>query len=141
MDKVEAIKQIRAARRAHLSWVMKANALIQGIPLDEDQVPVSSKNCKFGRWYHAAGQDFRKITGFNEINGPHEELHAIYHQIFNLLIPEEQSGLIQKLLGSKPKVSDKNLKKARELFQSLKSQSEKVVEKLDFLEQNIEKEA
>lgn len=133
---MEAVQQLRSARRAHLSWVMKANALIQGIPLDKDQVPVKSTDCKFGQWYNSVS-DMSSIPGFVDINKPHEELHAIYQEIFTLLIPVERTGLVSRFFGSKPVVSDHNKAKAKALFQSLKDQSDLVVEQLDKMEQQL----
>jgi len=137
MNKMEAVQQLRSAKRAHLSWVMKANALIQGIPLDKEQVPVKSTECKFGQWYHSVANDLIFVPGFHEIEQPHDKLHSIYQDIFTLLIPEEKKGVIARLLGSQPEVSEKNKEKAKLLFQSLKEQSDRVIEYLDKMEQEI----
>lgn len=137
MNKIDVIQQLRSARRAHLRWVKSADALIQGIPLDKNQVPIESTDCTFGQWYNRASDDIHAIPGFEEINQPHEMLHSIYREIFTLLIPEKKKGLISRLFGSKPVVSEKNTQEARILFQLLKEQSDLIVEQLDRMEQQL----
>ena len=40
MKLTEVLEKIRNARSAHKAWVAKAEALVAGIPLEKEQVPL-----------------------------------------------------------------------------------------------------
>ena len=56
MNKNEIIALIRDAKSGHKKWTENAISLIQGFPLDKDQVPINATECTFGKWYYGEGQ-------------------------------------------------------------------------------------
>ena len=137
MDKNKLIYQIREAKRAHVSWVMKADALIQGIPLEQDQVPVNGTECKFGHWYYGEGQNLSFLQSYKAIEQPHFNLHSTYAQIFKLLFDETRQGMLEKLFGKSKKAEEVKLLKARQMFPELRKHSEEVIAALEGLEAEL----
>jgi hypothetical protein len=139
MNKQKIIQNIQAAKRAHISWVMKADALIHGIPLEKDQVPVNGTECIFGKWYYGEAQIFNKLPEFKAIEQPRFDLHSTYARIFKLLYESDEGSFLSKLFGKSQKLKESNLKEARNIFPELKAHSEIVVKRLENLEQAVQK--
>ncbi len=141
MNKLESLKHIRAAKRAHLNWVSHAHALILGVPLEENQIPVYATDCQFGKWYYHDGQGLASIQAFRDIEQPHIELHNSYYEIFQLLFKKEEkkTGFWGKLFGKKAAINtDDDKNKAQALYAELKGYSEIVVSHLDSLANELE---
>lgn len=139
MDKIELLHKINAAKRAHVSWVMKADALIQGIPLEKEQVPVNGTECAFGQWYYGEGQGLISLEEFKAIEEPHFKLHHSYAKIFKLLFEDDDHSFLSKLFGQNKRHEAVKLEQAKLLFPELKKHSEEVVRHLDNLSTQIEK--
>lgn len=139
MDKIETLQKINAAKRAHISWVMKADALIQGIPLEKEQVPINGTECIFGQWYYGEGQDLMSLKEFKAIEQPHFNLHHTYAKIFRLLFEKEDHSLLSKFFGQNRRHETIKVEQAKLLFPELKKHSEEVVKHLDILSARIEK--
>ncbi len=140
MDKLKNLRHIHAAKRAHLNWVSHAHALILGVPLEENLIPVYATDCKFGQWYYNDGQILASVKGFREIEQPHIDLHNTYQEIFQLLFrkTEDIQGFWSKFFGTKVGVSDAvDQHKAQELYVKLKVYSDEVLSCLDILEQEL----
>ncbi|MCI5158215.1 MAG: hypothetical protein D3906_07185 [Candidatus Electrothrix sp. AUS1_2] len=139
MDKLEIITTLKLAAVSHRAWLSNAQALIDGIPLDKDKVPVSSCDCEFGRWYHGEGRLLKDIPGFKEIANPHEKLHATYMELFTLLYGEENSkpSFFSKLIGRAQKAAAEKREAARAKSLILKDQSTEIIEKLEHLQRVI----
>ena len=138
MNKMEVIKKVRAAKQAHMSWVMKADALIHGIPLEKEQVPVDGTACIFGHWYYGEGQNLHHLDSFKAIEQPHFDLHSTYAQIFKILFDSDDKSFLSKLFGTSQKQEEAKLLEARQIFPQLKKHSEVVIKHLDELEREIE---
>lgn len=144
MRKMDIIKEIHEAKRAHISWVSHAQALIIGLPLEENQVPKHSTECKFGQWYYGHGQILKRLPAFNAIEEPHMQLHEAYMRIFHLLFgeahKEEKQGFFSRLFGKSSTAAEDGDKKTQveTLFRDLKHHSETVIKLLDKLESQIE---
>ena len=140
MDKQKHLRHIRAAKRAHLNWVSQAHALILGVPLEENQIPVYATDCKFGQWYYHDGQALASLKGFREIEQPHIDLHETYQEIFKLVFRKEEKkqGGWSKLFGRKAEITDEQDKtRAQQLYTQLKAYSEVVISHLDELEKTL----
>ena len=137
MDNDQIIQKIRDAKRSHVSWVMKADALIHGIPLEKNQVPLDGTECAFGHWYYGEGQNLSHLISFKELEKPHFDLHSSYAEIFKLLFGETRQSLLSKLFGSSKKINEVNVELARKLFSELKKHSDIVIEKLEMLEKEF----
>ncbi len=142
MNKVQVINEIHEAKRAHISWVSRAQALIMGLPLEQNQVPMHSTDCKFGKWYYGHGQVLHALPAFKAIEEPHMQLHETYMKIFKLLFGEQQeakSSFWDKLFGKSATIDNEaNKAEAEELFKVLKGYSDQVVGQLDALEDQLQ---
>lgn len=137
MNKKEVLSQLRLAKSAHIQWRSYAQALVAGIPVEQDHVPVVHTNCKFGKWYYGPGQQLASLGSFSAIDTPHEMLHQIYMKIFKLLFGEDDRSTFKKLFGSKSKTKQQNSEKAEALMQKLIAVSGTLLEAINLLEREI----
>ncbi len=137
MDKKEVLSQLRLAKSAHIQWRSYAQALIVGIPVQQDHVPVIHTDCKFGKWYYGPGQELSSLSSYGAIDTPHEMLHQIYMKIFKLLFGADDRSTFKKLFGSKAKTKQKNQEEAEALMQKMLSVSGTLLEAINLLEREI----
>ena len=137
MDKKEIIANLRKAKTAHIRWRSYAQALVSGVPLEEDRVPVIHTDCEFGRWYFGDGQALAGLKSFQGIAVPHEQLHAVYMEIFKLLFEEENIGLLRRLIGKKGRTSESRKRAAQSLLDEMLRISERLIGHIDSLEKEI----
>ncbi len=137
MDKKTAITELRRAKSAHIQWRSYAQALIAGIPVEKDHVPVIHTSCNFGKWYYGTGQGLSSLASYKGIEAPHEILHKIYINIFQLLFGDDNRSTMEKLFGSKTKLKEENQAKAEELMKKLVSVSATLLESIELLEAEI----
>ena len=133
----EIINKLRQAKMAHKRWVGHASAMIEGIPVDKDQVPINYTDCIFGNWYYGEGQNLSSLDKFTAIEDPHTELHVIYMEIFNILFSQKKQSFFSKLIGKSTKLSESDKQLARAKFRTLEEVSKRIVEKLDLLEKHL----
>jgi len=50
----DVISKVHNARAAHKAWVARAEALVAGMPLEKEQVPMLPTECIFGQWYYGS---------------------------------------------------------------------------------------
>jgi hypothetical protein len=137
MNKIEILTQLRQAKSAHIQWRAYAQALVAGIPVDKDHVPVIHTNCAFGKWYYGRGQQLSSLSAYRAIETPHEMLHQIYMKLFNLLFGEGDSSFFKRIFGSKGKLNAKGKERAEELMRNLISVSETLLEAVALLEGEV----
>jgi len=130
----DIIGQIHAARAAHKSWVSRAEALVAGIPLEKEQVPLLPVDCIFGKWYYGQGQVLRSLPAFTQIEKPHEELHKIYMAIFKLLFDESDISNLARLFGQSKKIKAGRAEEAKAILPALRQLSDEMCELLATLE-------
>lgn len=139
MDKIEIITTLKLAAISHRAWLSNAQALICGVPLDKNKVPVSTLECEFGKWYYGEGQKLKGLPGFKEIEDTHEKLHATYMEIFTLLYGEESRkySFFSKLTGTarKAAVAKREAAQAKSLI--LRDYSDELIDKMEQLQQII----
>jgi hypothetical protein len=137
MNKIEILTQLRQAKSAHIQWRAYAQALVAGIPVEKDHVPVIHTNCAFGKWYYGRGQQLSSLSAYRAIETPHEMLHQIYMKIFNLLFGSGESTFFKRVFGSKGKLNAKDKEQAEELMRNLLSVSETLLEAVSLLEGEV----
>ena len=138
-QKAKIVQELRAAKQGHVRWVRYASALIEGLEVLKDYVPVLGTECKFGQWYYGPGQALKSLPTYTKIEKPHLELHEIYLRIFKLLFDEGDrggQGIFSRLLGKK-RNKDSNTAEARLLFQDLEAMSKVILAHLDALESEV----
>jgi hypothetical protein len=136
MDKKQVVTHLRAAKSAHIKWRSYAQAIVAGLPISEDQVPVIHTDCAFGKWYYGPGQKLSSLPGFQAIETPHEALHGIYMQIFKLLFETEEVGFFQKLIGTSKKRDDRR-EQLNTMLNSLIEMSKTLLAAIELLEQEV----
>ncbi len=134
MDLQDAVQRLRAAKRAHLAWVGRASLLVQGIAVDQDQIPVQHTDCTFGRWYHGEGQVLSALPAFRAIEAPHRTLHDAYAEIFRVLFQEPNPSLFQRLLGTTRRAKENAQAEVESQTRRLVDASREVVALLELLE-------
>ncbi len=137
MTKKEILTQLRAAKAAHIQWRSYAQALIAGLPIDQDHVPVIHTQCKFGKWYYGTGQQLSSLSSYEAIETPHEVLHQIYMKIFKILFGEDDRSMLQKLFGTSSKVNKKKQEELDALMQNMLGVSRTLLEAINVLEREI----
>jgi hypothetical protein len=140
MNKEETLTHLRNAKKAHITWVQRAHALIEGLPIEKEQVPVGCTECKFGLWFYGEGQELGMIPNMDclkEIEKLHFELHDVYMKIFKIYFSDEDRSFMSKLFGSRKKVTSLNQEIAKDYYSQLKGVSERLIEGIDRLERRI----
>ncbi|HEB67564.1 MAG TPA: hypothetical protein ENI93_06435 [Gammaproteobacteria bacterium] len=136
MDTRDILNRLRTAKSAHLGWVNRARALIDGKPVDKEKVPVMPTDCIFGKWYYSDGRKLASLPSFQAIEEPHNRLHAIYQEIFDLLFTNEKGNFIARLFDNSRK-QEQRREQARQKFLELQQMSDVIVSRLDALERDI----
>lgn len=138
MDKNQIIATLKDAARSHKKWVANALALIEGVPLEKDKVPVNPTECEFGNWYYSVGQNLNDIPGFKEIEESHNKLHRTYMEIFSILFGDNEPSFFSKLFGrSRKKVAEEQRELAMNKYYILEEQSKTIINQLIQVEKVI----
>ena len=137
MEKSDALTMLQGAKSAHIQWRARAQALVAGIPLEKEQVPVAYTDCKFGKWYYGLGQRLASLQTYQGIEEPHQQLHLIYMKIFKHLFGEDDRSVLSKIFGSKRKYRESHIAEAQALLPHLVSVSETLLEGVNILEKEI----
>ena len=140
LNKQEVLEHLRNAKKAHVKWVQRAEALIEGQPVQKEQLPVDCRECAFGQWFYVEGQRLDIIPNMGclkEIELLHEDLHASYMKIFEIYFSETPSTFFAKLLGKKKKITEQDLVIAKHYYAQLKEISEKLIKEIDRLDRRL----
>jgi len=140
MNKSDTVEQLHNAKKAHVKWVQRAKALIEGLPVEKDAIPVDCTECKFGQWFYSDGQNLNAIPGMDclhEIETLHFNLHDIYMKIFKVYFGEMNRSFFSKLFNMKKKVSESDKEIARAYYEQLLEVSHQLLEVIDRLERRL----
>jgi len=138
MNQHEALTQIRKAKAAHIRWRSYAQALVSGVQISDEKIPVDHTACAFGQWYHGPGKAaLGHLDSYEGIYTPHEMLHAIYKQIFDTLKQESTNKGLKKLFSSKETELQKRLELSRQYMVELIGVSETLLQALEMLEDEV----
>jgi aerotaxis receptor len=96
-----------AAKDAHLAWKSKVRALISGDTSAVTKEAVCShRECALGKWYYTDGmKQYKESQSFRQIEAPHERLHHIVKEVFQLCQKGEQNKA-EKLYKELGPISD-----------------------------------
>jgi len=134
------IDRIRKAKSAHIRWRSFAQALVSGVPIDDEKLPLDHTACGFGVWYHGEGkQTLGHLASYDGIYTPHEMLHAIYKRIYDLLNVDDAAskGLLSKMFSNEEGKREIRLKQARELMTEMVGVSDTLLKALEMLEEEV----
>lgn len=138
MNKTEVLRRLRAAKRAHLTWVSHITALFEGLEVKNKDVPLGPKKSQFGQWYYGEGQNLSEFESFSRIHNPHKKMHKALKELRDLLEGRDitqQNSLWKRLTKKK----DDSLEKSTlsDLYMKLKTNADDVTRQLDNLEKEI----
>lgn len=140
MDKAVTLQLLGEAKKAHIKWVQRAKLLIEGLPIDEGAIPLSSTDCVFGMWFYGEGQKLNALgnmTCLSEIEKAHFVLHDQYMKIFKIYFADNDRSFFSKIFSSKKKISDQEKDMAKEYFSKLQASSEEVLNHITKLERRL----
>ena len=138
MNKREIMGTLLSAKAAHMQWRARAQALVAGIPVGKDHVPIMYTDCKFGKWYYGEGQRLARFSAFQAMEDPHEQLHLVYMEIFKHLFGDDERSGWAKLFGSKKRHKEQQLAAAQVLLPRLIGISQTLLDTIALLETEVE---
>ena len=133
MDRQQALKTLRAAKKAHIKWKSYAQAIHMGLPLDSSATPVIPTECDFGTWYYGDGQALNHMPAYRDVEKPHQNIHDIYMKMYK----EKNKEIKVGLFGSKAKVEKEREAVLETLMQQMLTVSTELLEKIAVLEEEI----
>jgi len=147
------LQNIYNAKRAHKSWVSKADKLVNGLAgyqgkrvdlnVDKTFIALDGSSCEFGKWFHTYAQHLSKFESIGRfiqrIEEHHNALHETYSYIYTIffVVPEQRSFLHRALTMNSKKISDLEREKAKIHLEYLKKSSRELLEVLEILEDKI----
>ena len=140
MEKIDVLKNIRAARRSHTQWVDKAKSLVNGLEVKKEQIPLEVTECSFGKWFYCDGQillSFFTEDAIGKLDAKHKELHDIYMKIFKIYFPENKGSFFAKLFKQRVKISPQDETMALAYLQNLEEISKELVSFLNIIEKKL----
>ncbi|OIO56010.1 MAG: hypothetical protein COX57_11650 [Alphaproteobacteria bacterium CG_4_10_14_0_2_um_filter_63_37] len=136
MEKRHIVLALRDAKKAHMRWVMLAQALTEGVPVEKKFVPMEPDACDFGRWYHGEGLLLMGFAEYGEIKSPHVALHHLYQEIFELLFGRDHKSWAARLLSPNA-LNRHNMEAAQALMSELRRISGELIDRLNRLERRV----
>jgi len=109
------IRQIENIITAHIVKGEKIEKMLEGGPV---VLPMDSHHCSFAKWYYAEGtKKWKNVPEFKEIEEPHEKIHTLMNDIYNLYqakkINEAREELKNwKIISEELKIATDNFVKA-----------------------------
>ncbi len=133
----QILQQIRRAKTAHLRWRAYAMALSTGYAVEEGQLPMDHTECQFGHWYYSVPEELSALPEFQAVEQPHQQVHAIYREIFQQLFNQPEPSFWQKLMGQKATDAE-NRKIAEQKLALLNDKSREMLDVLEALEKTLQ---
>ena len=140
VTKEEVLKSIRGSIRTHMQWVDRAKALVNGLEVTKEQIPLEVTNCEFGKWFYCDGQILRsmfKEEAIKKLESKHKELHDIYMKIFKIYFDTSNFSLWEKLLNRQETISVTEEQTAIEYLSDLEQVSDELISFLNLIEKNV----
>ena len=140
MKKNEIVKKIRTARFAHVQWVQRAKSLVNGLPIKEEDIPLTPDSCVFGKWFYSDGQILLAIFNekyVKELEVLHNKLHEEYMNIFKIYFDLSNLSFLSKLLNSGKKITELEKTQAMVHLSNLEKISDDLIKALNIMETKI----
>lgn len=136
MDKREIVAKLRSAKSAHIKWRTYAQALVSGLDVDDDKVPVLHTDCSFGQWYYGSGQSLTSLRSYKALEHPHEMMHQLYLKLFQHMFEEQDMSMFRKLIGKKKSKSEHDAETSK-LLKDVIEMSKTLLEAIEVLEADV----
>ena len=140
MKKLEVLTSIRGARRAHIMWVDRAKALVHGLEIKKEQIPIEITECDFGKWFYCDGQILLSLfteRAVKKLDNKHKELHSIYMKIFKIYFPVVKPSFFAKFLKRNMRVSANDEYNALLYLADLEKVSDELISYLNIIEKKL----
>lgn len=110
---------IKTAKTDHLLWRWRVYNMLIGIEKIAPEEVVSHENCRFGKWYYGnVPETIKQSAAFKQLEAPHKAVHSL-----------AKDAVLFYEKGDKDR--------AEQAFEQLKIESEKVLELLCRLEEEV----
>jgi len=140
VEKAEVLRSIRVARRAHIIWVDSAKALVNGLDVKKEEIPIAVTKCDFGKWFYCDGQILLSLFtehAVKKLGNKHRELHDTYMKIFKIYFPLKKRSLFAKLLKRKKKIMANDEYHALVYLADLERISDELISYLNIIEKKL----
>jgi len=140
MNKELALQYLQTAKKAHITWVVKAQALVVGLPMQRNQIPLNCISCKFGEWFYCDAQELKDIVGIDylqNIENEHFNLHQVYKKIFKIYYDEVNASFFSKLFGMRKDISEDEDRMAVAYYAELDEISNRIIALVDKIEKKL----
>ena len=140
VTKQDVLKSIRAARRSHVKWVEHAKALVNGLEITKEQIPLEVTSCDFGKWFYCDGQILLSIfkeKAIEKLESKHKELHDTYMKIFKIYFDTSNLSFWDKILKRQKKVLANEEHTAIKHLEELEAVSSELISYLNIIEKKI----
>ena len=140
MEKSDVLRSIRSARREHVIWVDRAKALVNGLTIRKEQIPLEITECSFGKWFYCDGQVLLSLfteEAVKKLENKHKELHDAYMKIFKIYFPVTKRSLWKKLLNQKHKITATDEYNALVYLRNLEEISQELISYLNIIEKKL----
>ena len=140
VTKQDVLKSIRAARRSHVKWVEHAKALVNGLEITKEQIPLEVTSCDFGKWFYCDGQILLSIfkeQAIEKLESKHKELHDTYMKIFKIYFDTSNLSFWDKILKRQKKVSANEEYISIKYLEELEAVSSELISYLNIIEKKI----
>jgi hypothetical protein len=140
VEKSEVLTSIRAARRAHIIWVDSAKALVNGLEVKKEQIPIAVTECDFGKWFYCDGQILLSLFtehAVKKLDNKHKELHDTYMKIFKIYFSIQKRSLWAKILKRKKKITANDEYNALVYLADLEKTSDELISYLNIIEKKL----
>jgi len=120
MTKEETIEAMEHLRTYHEDLMFDIGKLVKGHDL-ENTVPVSKKQCDFGKWLYSPNNHAMEILGeqfYDNLESIHSEWHVNYYKIHQIFFSDKKQGFFSSLMGPH-KVDEMDLDKAKLYYSEL----------------------
>jgi len=140
VEKSEVLTSIRGARRAHIMWVDRAKALVHGLEIKKEQIPIEVTGCDFGKWFYCDGQILLSLfteRAVKKLDNKHKELHDVYMKIFKIYFPVIRRSIFAKFLKRKKKITANDEYNALIYLADLEKISDELISYLNIIEKKL----
>ena len=140
MEKSEVLGSIRGARRAHIMWVDRTKALVHGLDIKKDKIPIAVTECDFGKWFYCDGQILLSLfteRAVKKLDNKHKELHDVYMKIFKIYFPVARRSIFAKFLKRRRKITANDEYNALIYLSDLEKVSDDLISYLNIIEKKL----
>ena len=135
MKKNDALQVVAQAKKLQNGEMQKVLLMVKKIPLDGDAIATSYLECGVDRALREDEEGLKKLVGaslIEEIEELHKQWHDDYYKIHELY--QKEKGLVSKLFGSQPKLTELDQEKVINYSNDLKELTRKIIYKLEAAE-------